>query len=135
MFEAALRLRRAVMRRGEAEASPLQEPLRTGCRRRPAAGAGPPLVGSLIGVARTLAEALDAFAGEGDAVEGFAVLFPLGLAHRAGGEDEVALGDIAIDVAAGGVAEDGDFVPACALDPIAVIVATAMAGGNLDAQR
>src|SRR6202041_196168 len=74
------------------------------------------------------------FAGERDAVEGFSVLLPLRLAHRARGEDEIALDDVALDEAAGGLAEDGDFIPTGALDPFAAIVLTAVARRDVDAQ-
>src|ERR1700723_1767975 len=74
------------------------------------------------------------FAGERDAVEGFSVLLPLRLAHRARGEHEIALDDVALDVAAGGLAEDGDFVPTGALFPFAAIVLAAVARRNADAQ-
>src|SRR5208283_4304019 len=71
----------------------------------------------VLAVVRALAQALDPLAGERDAIERLAILLPLRLAHRAGGEDEIALDDVALDVAARGLAEDGDFVPAGALDP------------------
>src|ERR1700723_1944245 len=74
------------------------------------------------------------FAGERDAVEGFSVFLPLRLAHRARGEDEIALDDVALDVAAGGLAEDGHFVPTGALDPFASIVLAAVARRDVDAQ-
>ena len=82
-----------------------------------------------------LAQALDPLAGERDAIERLALLLPLRPAHRAGGEDEIALDDVALDVAAGTLAEDGDFVPAGALDPFAAVVATAEARSDADAQR
>ena len=90
--------------------------------------------GLFVAVVRALGQALDAFAGERDAVEGFSVLLPLRLAHRARGEDEIALDDVALDVAAGGLAEDGDFVPTGALDPFAAIVLAAVARRDVDAQ-
>src|SRR5271165_6785822 len=89
----------------------------------------------VLAVVRALAQALDPFAGKRDAIERLAILFPLRLAHRAGGEDEVALDDVALDVAARALAEDGDFVPAGALDPFAAVVATAEARSDADAQR
>src|SRR5271166_2061958 len=102
-------------------------------------GAGRPplllrLVGLVVAVVRALAQALDAFRGECDAVERFSVLLPLRLAHRARGEDEIALDDVTLDVAAGGLAEDGDFVPTGALDPFASIVLAAVARRDADAQ-
>ena len=81
----------------------------------------------VLAVVRALAQALDPLAGERDAIERLAILLPLRLAHRAGGEDEIALDDVALDVAARALAEDGDFVPAGALDPFAAVVATAEA--------
>src|SRR5208337_4468516 len=89
----------------------------------------------VLAVVRALAQALDPLAGERDAIERFAILLPLRLAHRAGGEDEIALDDVALDVAAGALAEDSDFVPAGALDPFAAVVATAEARSDADAQR
>src|SRR5271166_4570797 len=76
----------------------------------------------VLAVVRALAQALDPLAGERDAIERLAILLPLRLAHRAGGEDEIALDDVALDVAARALAEDGDFVPAGALDPFAAVV-------------
>src|SRR5208282_1871187 len=74
-------------------------------------------------------------AGKRDAIERLAILLPLRLAHRAGGEDEIALDDIAHDVAAGALAEDSVFVPAGALDPFAAVVAAAEARSDAHAQR
>src|SRR5208282_5674511 len=89
----------------------------------------------VLAVVRALAQALDPLAGERDAIERLAILLPLRLAHRAGGEDEIALDDVALDVAARALAEDSDFVPAGALDPFAAVVATAEARSDADAQR
>ena len=82
-----------------------------------------------------LRQALDPLAGEGDAVDRLAILLPLRLAHRARGEDEIALDDVALDVAARALAEDGEFVPAGALDPFAAVVAAAEARRYADPQR
>src|ERR1700749_1575634 len=82
---------------------------------------------------RAFAQALEAFGSERDAVERFSVLLPLRLAHRARGEDEIALDDVALDVAACGLAEDGDFVPTGALDPFAAIVLATVARRDADA--
>src|SRR5271157_2893192 len=89
----------------------------------------------VLAVVRALAQALDPLAGKRDAIERLAILLPLRLAHRAGGEDEIALDDVALDVAARGLAEDGDFVPAGALDPFAAVVAAAEARSDAHAQR
>src|SRR6202044_1546834 len=91
------------------------------------------LIALVVAVVRALAQALEAFGGECDAVERFSVLLPLRLAHRARGEDEIALDDVALDVAAGGLAEDGDFVPTGALDPFAAIVLATVARRDADA--
>src|SRR5271157_384983 len=88
----------------------------------------------VLAVVRALAQALDPFAGKRHAIERLAILLPLRLAHRAGGEDEIALDDVALDVAARGLAEDGDFVPAGALDPFAAVVAAAEARSDANAQ-
>ena len=92
------------------------------------------LVRTVVLMVRAFAQALDAFDGERDAVERFSVLLPLRLAHRARGEHEIAFDDVALDVAAGGLAEDGDFVPTGALFPFAAIVLAAVARGDADAQ-
>src|SRR5208282_2481324 len=42
----------------------------------------------VLAVVRALAQPLDPLAGERDAIERLAILLPLRLAHRAGGEDE-----------------------------------------------
>ena len=89
----------------------------------------------VLAVVRAFAQALDPLAGKRDAIERLAILLPLRLAHRAGGEDEIALDDVALDVSACALAEDGDFVPAGALDPFAAVVATAEARSDADAQR
>src|SRR5271165_4695495 len=89
----------------------------------------------VLAVVRALAQALDPLAGECDAIERLAILLPLRLAHRAGGEDEIALDDVALDVAARPLAEDSDFVPAGALDPFAAVVAAAEARSDAHAQR
>src|SRR5208282_76071 len=89
----------------------------------------------VLAVVRALAQALDPLAGERDAIERLAILLPLRLAHRAGGEDEIALDDVALDVAARALAEDSDFVPAGALDPFAAVVAPAEARSDAHAQR
>src|SRR5208337_1475428 len=89
----------------------------------------------VLAVVQALAQALDPLAGERHAIERLAILLPLRLAHRAGGEDEIALDDVALDVAARGLAEDGDFVPAGALDPFAAVVAAAEARSDAHAQR
>src|SRR5277367_7107808 len=89
----------------------------------------------VLAVVRALAQALDPLAGERDAIERLAILLPLRLAHRAGGEDEIALDDVALDVAARALAEDSDFVPAGALDPFAAVVAAAEARSDAHAQR
>src|SRR5271165_1227322 len=89
----------------------------------------------VLAVVRALAQALDPLAGERYAIERLAILLPLRLAHRAGTEDEIALDDVALDVAARGLAEDGDFVPAGALDPFAAVVATTEARSDAHAQR
>src|SRR5271165_1154711 len=89
----------------------------------------------VLAVVRALAQALDPLAGERDAIERLGVLLPLRLAHRARGEDEIAPDDIALDVAARRLAEDGDFVPAGALNPFAAVVAAAEARSDADAQR
>src|SRR6202046_1501913 len=128
-------LREGSEKGGEAEASPVRgdrSEWDVGVVGRPC----PPflrLVGLIVAVVRALGQALDAFAGERDAVEGFSVLLPLRLAHRARGEDEIALDEVALDVAAGGLAEDGDFVPTGALDPFAAIVLATVARRDADA--
>src|SRR5277367_3939291 len=122
---------------GEAETSPVwgeqseRDVVRIGAGRPPLLLR---LVGLVVAVVRALAQALDAFGGECDAVERFSVLLPLRLAHRARGEDEIALDDVTLDVAAGGLAEDSDFVPTGALDPFAAIVLAAVARRDADAQ-
>jgi hypothetical protein len=45
-----------------------------------------------------------------------------------------SLDDVALDVAAAGLAEDGDFIPTGALDPFAAIVLAAVARRDVDAQ-
>src|SRR5271166_504244 len=89
----------------------------------------------VLAVVRALAQALDPLARKRHAIERLAILLPLRLAHRAGGEDEIALDDVALDVAARALAEDSNFVPASALDPFAAVVATAEARSDADAQR
>src|ERR1700733_5940743 len=88
----------------------------------------------VVTVVRALAQALDAFGGECDPVDRFSLLLPFRLAHRARGEDEIALNDVALDVAAGGLAEDGDFVPTGAIHPFAAIVLAAVARRDVEAQ-
>ena len=108
--------------------------IKTGYRsRRPALTSFPAARPLIIAVVRALGQALEAFACERNAVEGFSVLLPLRLAHRPRGEDEIALDDVALDVAAGGLAEDGDFVPTGALDPSAPIVLATVARRDADA--
>src|SRR5208282_1177239 len=121
---------------GEAEASPVGTALERDIRvvdGRPTALLR--IRAIVLTVVRALAQALDPLAGKRDAIERFAILFPLRLAHRAGGEDEIALDDVALDVAAGALAEDSDFVPSSALDPFAAVVATAEARSDAHAQR
>src|SRR5271165_6846036 len=89
----------------------------------------------VLAVVRAFAQALDPLAGECDAIERLAILLPLRLAHRAGGEDEIALDDVALDVSACALAEDSDFVPAGALDPFAAVVAAAETRSDAHAQR
>src|SRR5277367_5330771 len=122
---------------GEAEASPVWGEQSERDVVRVVAGRLPPLlrlIALVLAVVGALAKALEAFGGECDAVERFSVLLPLRLAHRARGEDEIALDDVTLDVAAGGLAEDGDFVPTGALDPFAAIVLAAVARRDVDAQ-
>jgi hypothetical protein len=74
---------------------------------------------------RPLRQTLDLLAGERDPIEGLAVLFPLRLVQRTGGEDQIALDDVALDVAARRLAEDSELIPAGAFDPFAAVVAAA----------
>src|SRR5580658_361826 len=130
-------LRQGGEKGGEAEASPVWDEQSERDVVRVVAGRLPPLlrlITLVVAVVRPLAQALEAFGGECDAVERFSVLLPLRLAHRARGEDEIALDDVTLDVAAGGLAEDGDFVPTGALDPFAAIVLAAEARRDVDAQ-
>src|SRR6202453_2177148 len=130
-------LRQGGEKGGEAEASPVWGEQSERDVVRVVAGRLAPLlrlIALVVAVVRALAKALEAFGGECDAVERFSVLLPLRLAHRARGEDEIALDDVALDVAAGGLAEDGDFVPTGALDPFAAIVLAAVARRDVDAQ-
>ena len=107
---------------GEAEASPFR-PSQKGDLR--VVHSGPSAILRLLTVVlsvravRPLGQALDLLAGERDPIEGLAVLFPLRLAQRTGGEDEIALDDVALDVAARRLTEDSDFIPAGAVDPFA----------------
>jgi hypothetical protein len=91
--------------------------------------------GGASGVARTLGEATDLLAGEGDAVVASSVLLPTRLLEGAGGADEVAGLKVPLDIGLARVVEDGDLVPAGALLPFAVVVLVGVGGGDGDAER